>query len=505
MNRIFLIFVSLILSVGSLTAQTQQASGPKYTFTLEDVVQLAKEQSPNAIMARHRFRASYFSFMEYKANFLPKLTFSTNPTTYDHSIRTVQSADSDGNLKITEAKANTFTSTAGLDLSQNVGFTGGTISLGSNFSRIQNLDDDSDFGTQYTTSPIRLSFSQPLNGYNQYKWLKKIEPLRYQEAQQNYIVQMETVSSRAVDYFFALALAQVSLNMAKTNFTNSKTLYEISQGRYQNGIIAEDALLQMELRYMQAESKLNKAKIDIEAKQSQLRSFLGFKDNVEIILQIGFELPGLQVPYEKAVDHAMSQSPDIISYNRQILEAERTVAQTKSQKGITMSFDASFGLNKTGYEFQDAYKPAFDDREGVSIGIRVPILDWNQAKNSYRNAQSQLEVVQVQMQQNETDFKQNVYLQVMQFNMQENQVRIAAKADTIAQKGYDISYERYKIGKVSVTDLNIADSDKDAAKMSYMSELQSYWNYYYTVRRLTLFDFLNNRPLEEDFGKIVGD
>ncbi|MDR1171286.1 MAG: TolC family protein [Bacteroidales bacterium] len=506
MNRIFLIFVSLVLSAASLTAQEeQQVAGPKYVFTLEDVVLLAKQQSPNAIMARHRFRASYFSYMSYKANFLPKLTFTTNPATYDHSIRTIQSVDNAGNLKITEAEANTFTSTGSLDLSQNIGFTGGTISLGSNFSRIQNLDDDSDFGTQFTTSPVRLSLEQPLNGYNQYKWLKKIEPLRYDEAKQNYIAQMETVSSNAVNYFFALALAQVSLNMAQTNYTNSKTLYEISQGRYQIGTIAEDALLQMELKYMQAESKLNRARIDIEAKQSQLRSFLGFKDNVEIVLEVDSKVPGLKVPYNKALEYALERSPEIISYNRQILEAERTVAQTKSQKGVTMTLDGSFGLNKTGYKFKDAYSSPYDDREGVSIGIRVPILDWSQAKNSYRNAQSLLEVIETQMKQNETDFQQDVYLQIMTFNMQENQLRIAAKADTIAKKGYDVSYQRYLIGKVSVTDLNIADADKDNAKMSYMTELQSYWNLYYTVRRLTLFDFVSNKPLEEDFDTIIGE
>ena len=109
------------------------------------------------------------------------------------------------------------------------------------------------------------------------------------------------------------------------------------------------------------------------------------------------------------------------------------------------------------------------------------------------------------MQQAETDFRQNIYLQVVQFNMQEKQLEIAAKADTIAQKGYEVSKQRYLIGKVSVTDLNIADTDKDNAKMTYMSELQTFWNYYYTVRRLTLFDFLNNQPLEEDFDRIIGE
>ena len=505
MKRIFLISVSLLISAISLTAQ-ESSSVSKYVFTLEDVVQLAKTQSLQAIMARHNFRASYFSFVEYKATFLPKLTFTANPVTWDHSIRTVTSVDSDGNMVTTETSANTFSSTADLALSQNIGLTGGSVSLGSNFSRKHNfLQKDENIRTQYTTNPIRFSVYQPLNGYNRFRWSKQIEPLRYEEAKQNYIVQMELVSSQAVDRFFALAIAQVNLKMLETNYENAKTLYEISKGRHENGTIAEDELLRMYLRLMQAERDLNSARVTIESRKNRLSSFLGFKDNVEIILSISTEIPSLVVPHEQALEYALSRNPDIISYNLQILDAEQWVAQAKSQKGVTLQLNAAFGTNKTGNRFEDAYSTPFDNSEGVNVGISVPILDWNQAKNRLRNAQSLLEARKIQMEQNEINFMQEIYLQVTLFNMQENQLRIAAIADTVAQKGYNIAYQRYLVGKVNVTDLNISDSEKDSAKRSYMSELQTYWIYYYLIRRLTLFDFLVGKPIEEDFDKIIGD
>ena len=505
MNRICLTLIALVLFLNSLILQAQPTDSIKYIFALEDVIQLAKEQSLEAIMARHSFRADYFNFRAYKANYLPKLILTTNPFSYDHSIRTIQSVDEDGKFQTRQTTVNMLSSNAELSLSQNIGLTGGSVSLGSEFSREQNLDDDSETGTQYKSSPIALTFKQPLNGYNAFKWEKKIEPAMYDQAKQSYIASMEQVSSNAVLYFFALAEAQIKLNMAQTNYANSKELYELSQGRYNIGTIAEDALLQMELKYMQAESKLNSAKIDIERSLNRLRSFLGFKDNVVIQLQINPNIPNFKVSYDKALDYALTRSPDIISYNIDLLEAERKVALAKSQKGITMDLDVSFGLNKTGYDLKNAYTPRFDDREGVSIGVRVPILDWNQAKDRYRNAQSNLEVVQTRKQQRETDFRQDVYLQVMNFNMQETQLRITAKADTIAQKGYEVSRQRYLIGKVSVTDLNIADADKDEAKVDYITQLRTFWSLYFTVRRLTLFDFLNNKPLEEDFDKIVGE
>jgi len=505
MKRIFLICVSLLLSAISLTAQEQTSSVPQYVFTLEDVIQLAKEQSLPAIMARHRFRANYFNFVSYEATFLPKLTLTANPTSWDHSIRSVASVDNDGNYVIKETPANTFSSTAGLSLSQNIGLTGGFVSLTSNFQRTHNLLDTTNRRTQYTTYPIRFSVSQPLNGYNQFKWLKKISPMVYEEAKQNYLVQMELVSSTAVNRFFALAIAQVDLKMAETNFENAKTLYEISEGRHRAGTIAEDELLRMYLRLIQAEGKLNSTRVTIESREYQLRSFLGFKEKVKIILEINPEIPSLVVPYEQALDYAMSNNPNIIYYNRQILEAERDVAYAKSQKGVTLALDAAFGMNKTGYRFGDAYSSPFGTSEGVNVGIRVPILDWSQSKNRLRNAESVLEATKIEMEQNETDFMQDINMQVTLFNMQKNQLRIFAIADTVAQKGYEIAYQRYLVGKVNVTDLNISDSAKDDAKINYMSQLQTYWNYFYQIRRLTLFDFLNNKPIEEDFNLIIGE
>jgi len=268
--------------------------------------------------------------------------------------------------------------------------------------------------------------------------------------------------------------------------------------------LAEDQLLQVKLRYMQSESSLNRAGIEIEKSLNQLRSFLGFTDNVQIALvSPSPEVPGFKVAYEEALNLALSRNPDIIAYNRQILEAEKEVAQAKSQTGITLDMTASFGMNKTGYEFKDAYSPRFDDREGISLRITVPILDWNQSRNRYRQAQSNLEVTQAQIQQQETGFKQDIFLQVMSFNQQKNQLRIAAVADTIAQKSYDISYARYMTGRGDITVLNLADAAKDNAKAGYMKELNRYWSLYYMIRRLTLYDFLNNKPLEEDFDRII--
>jgi len=59
----------------------------------------------------------------------------------------------------------------------------------------------------------------------------------------------------------------------------------------------------------------------------------------------------------------------------------------------------------------------------------------------------------------------------------------------------EIAQNRYLIGKIYITNLNIALREKDDAKRSYLQALKSFWTAYYDLRRLTLYDFANKRLL----------
>ena len=56
--------------------------------------------------------------------------------------------------------------------------------------------------------------------------------------------------------------------------------------------------------------------------------------------------------------------------------------------------------------------------------------------------------------------------------------------------------ERFRNGTADVTDLNTARTEYDSAAQKYITDLQNYWNYYYTLRKLTLYDFLTGQDLD---------
>ena len=64
---------------------------------------------------------------------------------------------------------------------------------------------------------------------------------------------------------------------------------------------------------------------------------------------------------------------------------------------------------------------------------------------------------------------------------------------------YDETRERFIIGKADISSLTLSLNRQQQAQQNYISALQNYWQNYYKIRRLTLFDFVSGIPLEKLF------
>jgi outer membrane protein TolC len=465
-------------------------------LSFQEVIKLSEEQSPNALMAKHRFRASYWQYRTFVAQYRPSLTLTGTTPDYSNSYDKVWNSQTNG---YDYQATNTLSNLGSLALSQNIGFTGGTIFMNSDLTMFNDFENDS---KKYITTPISIGLTQPLFRYNALKWQKKTEPLKFVAAKKTFLANIEAVHQQAVMIFFSLAQAQINKQIAVMNFSNADTLFRIAQGRYQLGTIAEDELLQMQLSYLNAETARKQADMNLRDREIRLRSFLGFNENVRLELTIPAEIPSLQIATQEVFDLAMQNNPEMLNQQLTILTAQSNVAQAKAEKGLNANLTASYGLRDQDPDFNLAYQDP-NRQQRVRIGFTLPILDWGLGRGKFKMAQSSLELAEVQSNQAIVDFQQNLYLDVEQFNLQKSQVEIAAKADTVAMKRYEVTKQRFLIGKIAVLDLNDADSRKDQNKRAYLQSLQDYWNYFYNIRSLTLFDFLNRRPLETDYEKLI--
>jgi outer membrane protein TolC len=461
------------------------ATQAQTVLSLDRCIENARQLSPSYVLAKTRIKNSYWGYRTYRAGLLPQVRLNAVLPSYQGGIERVIQPDG------TEAFRNRSLAYEYLRLSvdQNVALTGGTVSFSSDLQRIDNFEPTRN--TQFVSVPWQFSYSQPVLLYNGIKWEQRIEPILYEESQRRYIEDLERIGSETVNLYFDALDAQMRLQVARLNLANQDTLYRISQGRYDLGKIAENDLLQIELSFLNAQNEVAQAELNLETASQGLKRYLSIPITDSLTMSVPSEVPVFDIPHIDALLYAQSNQQRVLEFRRRRLEAERQVAQAKGNSGYQVSVNAGIGRSEQGATIPDVY-PGTQQQQYFTLGVGIPILDWGKNRASIRQAKANQELVEVTVQQDEIAFEQEIYLQVMGFNMQKQRLKIAAKADTIAQKRYDVTKNRYFIGKISITDLNIAQSEKDQARRAYLNELRIFWNQYYTIRRLTHYDFLNN-------------
>jgi outer membrane protein TolC len=153
-----------------------------------------------------------------------------------------------------------------------------------------------------------------------------------------------------------------------------------------------------------------------------------------------------------------------------------------------------FGLNSVGNNMSELYQsPA--RQQFVNLTFNIPLIDWGRRKSMMQSAYANKRLNDYLIAQDEIIFEQTILTQVRQFEMLKSQIDVTQKSDEVAFERYNVAQNRYLIGKIDITNLNIALKEKDDAKRSYIGALKAYWTAYFELRRLTLFDFATQKYL----------
>jgi outer membrane protein TolC len=486
---VHLVTVCFILISLSLKAQDT------LVISLEQAIEQS-EYSVDALVAKNQFRAGYWEYRTYRAELLPEVMLNGTIPYYSKSYNEFQ--NSDGTYGFV---SNDYSRINGnLSINQNIPLTGGKLSLETSLQRLDQYGDKS--STRYMGIPVQISLEQPIAGFNRVKWLKKIEPIKYDEAKAMLTSQLEEVRLFAVQYYFNLLLAQANLGIAKQNYENTGKLYKVAEARRKIGQISESDLLQLKISLLKSESYMSDAQTSFNSSMFQLRSFLGYNESVILKpLLPGSLMNKMQLDYSNVLSLALENNQFTHNIQRRLFEASRDLSQAKAERRNINLF-ASFGWSGQENEVLDIYGNLRDNRL-VNIGLRIPILDWGKGKGKVKLAESNRELVDSKIKKEQLEFNQNIFLQVENFNKQFKQLSIASETDHIAQTRYNTSIESFMLGKIDVLNLNDAQVSKDEARRNYIEQTYLLWAYYYQIRSITLYDFIKGEKLATAYDNIV--
>ncbi len=485
MKKSILLVPILILTVAvNSSAQTRDLG----VLSLNEAITIAHEQSAIADAARFALLSSQYQYKSFRADLLPRLVLSGTAPNYRKNI--FQNTLDDGTIVFSSRKQSA--ADAFLSVEQNILWTGGTVSVSTGLSRLGIFYGEDNYFWQST--PLVVGIEQPIFQFNSLKWRNKIQPLELEIAQKEFVESMEGLSIQVTQAFFDVYLAQANVENAAFNVARNDSIYNISQGRYRVGTIAENDLLQTELQLKNAQSSLVRSRIEYERSINNLKILLGYSTGVQFTLEVPDDLPDIYVNAQKAKQLAVENSSESLTYRLSEIQANRNLARVKGQGGLATTISANYGLNKSAREFGDLYASP-ESRQFFTISFNLPIFNWGKQEAQVNAAQNRLLEVANSVQFQRRQFLQAVEYRVNQFLQLKDQVRLAAQADTIAQRRYFVSQQRYLIGKIDITNLFIAQEQKDAARLAYIRALREYWTGLYALRQLTLYNFRENSPI----------
>ena len=484
--------IGFILALSLMTCEVHAQQ-----MTMDEAITFARSRSVEALEAKQAFVSTYWQWRSYKASRLPSLYLYGNLMNFDRSITLLQSPD-DGSMRY--VSSDNLQNGIGLQARQNITFTGGTLYIYTDLNRIDQFGFDRSI-TWYS-QPVTISYQQPLFAYNQFKWDKFIEPKEYEKGKRTYIESMEKVTVNAVTAYFDLLLAQQNEEIAQSNYVNTGKMHKVAAERMKLGTVTRDEYLQLELRMLNDSIAINENAIHVREAQMLLNSLLGLDESYEIRPVLDEHIPEINIQYETVIDKALSNSRFSLDNEINLLIAQSAVAKAKAERGITMAFNARFGLSKTAPAFSETYLNPLD-QEVFGLSFSVPIFDWGEGKGRIQKAKAAEEVVKAQVQQSENDFRRSIFTAVGQFNNQRQQCTVSRRAAAIATERYTLMMDKFRAGTASVTDLNTAQTENDNARHQYIKDISNFWNYYYTLRQYTLYDFIQGEDIVIDVNEMV--
>ena len=473
----------LMISLISVRAQDTI----RYKLELQSVVSLAIEQSPAAKYAQNRNENYYWRWKNFKTRYRPQLVLSG--TLPDYNKSTVGVTQPDGSLEFKQVT--NLSTSARLALNQSIPLTGTYVYASTSAYRFQDYNKDK---VNFSGSPFSFGFNQPIFAINWMKWSQKTEPLVYDEAQKEFIESIERISLTTVYKFFGYLMVQTNYKLAQSNLKNSTNNVKIAQTKKELGKISANNYARNELAVLNAQKALSQASMDLKNADFELKSYVGLSQDQKIVLEMPLNITLFEIDPVKALEEARGNRKEGSEYKRRLIEADRDLLNAKRSTGLSATLQGSYGLSNSAETMAGIYNQP-ERQQTLRLALSIPILDWGQSASAVKLAESQRELVLYDVEKDREDFERSVVVQVERFGLMKDQLITANEADKVSESGYLIALKQFQNGEITITDLNISLSEREDAKRDYIRSLQTYWEAFYKLRILTLYDFDKNQKI----------
>ncbi len=472
--------LALVLAAAPLAAQEP--------LTLQEAIRLAQLNGRTARAARDAHDAARYRDQGFRQRLLPQLSLTGTVPQYNRSIIPVLQPDGTTLFRPQQQTSTTMS----LSLSQKLPLTGGDLFL---TSSLQRLDlSGAQTSQTWSSAPFAVGIRQDIFRPNAANWDRRVQNVQIESDERAYLAALEDAAAQVADRFFAAYAAQKGLANAEANAAVNDTLYRINTGRLQVGKIGENDLLQSQLALLRARAALEAARLANERALAALRRALGLPADAPIALAVTTDVPDVGPDTAVAVAQALRNSAVVSATALQDVQADRRVTEAQLSDGVGATVQASYGFNATAQDMRTAYQNLLESRT-LQVSVQMPLWQWGAHGSAVNAAKADRDRTTEQSRASLDQLAMQARFAALALTQARRNLAVQAVADSVAGKRFEVAYNRYVIGKITIDNLYIAQSEKDQALLEFVSALRGYWIAYYQLRGITLYDFVADKPI----------
>jgi outer membrane protein len=456
------------------------------TWTLSECIGRALTSGYAVSNASSQYRASRSSFEAARRKLRTSVSLSLDLPNYQQALVNQFDVLSQ-QYKYYELTTTRMQGT--LSISQPILPSGGTLTVSDYvFGRDQtNGASGTAIGRDYFNNFL-VEFRQPLFTSNQLRLGDERSRLSFEQAQADYAKNQLDIVYTVTEAFYTAYQSAERQTIVKEQVRQNEESYQTAKRKFEFGLIPEVEALQSEVDLASSQNDLMNASHDAERAKNQLRLLMGLSLTDGIGLKAELDVTPLKIDSTLAIESALRSRAEIQSAARSIEQRELDIDAARSRSEFRMDVAATFGYNKAAAAPDDLLG-RYGRTSSAALTVSVPLFDWGAHSYDVQAAEIQFDNALAAQEYVQNQIRQEILDLLGRIDAAEARIRVLEKNVAVAQKGYDISIERFRTGTISRNDLAQAQQRLTTTKLNSLSAQIDYRLGIADLKRKTLYDF----------------
>jgi len=381
-------------------------------------------------------------------------------------------------------------------INQPILFTGGTLTVSDYvFGRDQTTGSASSKSGKDYFNNFLIEFRQPLFTTNTLRLGDERNALAFEQARADYAKNQLDIVYTVTESFYSAYQAAQRFDIVKEQVRQNEESYQTAKRKFEFGLIPEVEALQSEVDLAGSQNDLLNASRDVERTKNALRLHMGMPATEAVNLTAEVTYTPVRIDSQQVIESALAHRAEVMSAARSIQQRTLDIDAAKARSEFRVDVSATYGYNKSATDPNDLLDN-YGRTRSAALSVSLPVFDWGAHSHEVQAAEVQFENALSTKEYVEAQVRQEILDLLGRISAAESRIRVLQKNVAVAQKGYDISIDRFRTGTISRNDLAQAQQSLTTTKLNSLSALIEYQLGVADLKRKTLFDLERQQPVE---------